>query len=1273
MRSSEELRFGIIPGLVTLLAVVTGVTFFQRGSSPSGESQAVLDRSNDIASQMASAIPRLGSSRAAPDLLAEFLGISPIPSGILQSAWTARNGLNAAAARGGLPEKQALEAIDSVLGWLGGTGDTTGNESHILARIERNIALLEDYGAKAGNSNLAEVIPYLRGLIQQSPDPSLESPEVRYLWDEASRHGVSRVSFLIATIPDYVDSSSGWTADQNLDAIQRAAGALGYRFDRFFLPDWKSDVNGSRIDSNGRQHRSEPGVLLFRRAEEPPGSRVHLLISLLVTETATGGIQQEAFRRAARLVSEWSHAAQVREIAGAGADGTMLVLGPTFSGSSLSLRYALETLLRDAPGGAVKGVRIVTGSATNPGNRDLLTFGKVKFSATVHTDDDLLAALKKYLGRLNPEWADGNHLALLSESNTVYGSTFAQKGAAQKSAAEESSTEFRNAFKASFPLHISRLRGVAGAVSGSSTLPSETSRPGVAIGMQSPGAASDHVPCLAPQLTPAVVELTLANILGTIRRERITAVGIFTTDKRDFVFLAREIVRASPNVLLFTTEGDLLFVHPDFGSFVRGTIVASSYPLFGATQLMSNRHLAKTMRQQFPTMGVQGIYNAVLALLDANPPLIDYWPPASTEDRKWLPRISISVVGRDAIWPVVIEVADSTSTEPYTFAAAVPGEDPGDETAHAPVKPPPPAYILLALVTIAALVHGFSYTRNYGRLLFTHIRSAFARFRKKRGESAGKDAHLSQPTEDAEPAEEPVEIERCRFLLICVTVLGAAAFWMWNLFIISRSGRFPPPRGWWTLLVILFALLAAVGFVLTLADRLLLPVKMRGACSRHFWIALLTALLMGVPAVCAANALWDLYREVAGRPPYYAQLLLARTLSVDNWVSQAPFVLFTAAALYVWAFWHARQLAMDGESYKSETGLFRLLCGESRTGLSRETLASELAAVLASPWRRTRLPLLASAVLVAFAYGFVTWNAGYGIDGLAFSRFFWWATLLVVFLFVHSVSQTTHLVIMLSRALNALGAHPIAPAFQRIANKQLFNWSLSTKPTQAYRLLPLLGIARSLSTLLSKSERPEFASLKDDVKAGNLQAAGMSLQTEPSFAFLNSEAWAVLAAAGDRAQRLLENHFWHNPVRDAATQLFETAEELVALLVSFIIRDLLSRIVTGLSVGLSMVFLVLGSHLFCPFQGRHLFVWFDLSLAALLTVIGVAVLVRFDRDKILSWSWSTTPGRVNWTGGLVPRMALWVVITLLTVLAARFPELGENVTGWLDPLKKAIP
>lgn len=71
--------------------------------------------------------------------------------------------------------------------------------------------------------------------------------------------------------------------------------------------------------------------------------------------------------------------------------------------------------------------------------------------------------------------------------------------------------------------------------------------------------------------------------------------------------------------------------------------------------------------------------------------------------------------------------------------------------------------------------------------------------------------------------------------------------------------------------------------------------------------------------------------------------------------------------------------------------------------------------------------------------------------------------------------------------------------------------------------------------------------------------------------------------------------------------------------------------------------------------------------------LALAILVHFEKDTVLSWSWSTTPGCINWTGGLIYRILIWLAVPLLTILAARFPKLGASLMTWLEPFTKALP
>jgi hypothetical protein len=135
----------------------------------------------------------------------------------------------------------------------------------------------------------------------------------------------------------------------------------------------------------------------------------------------------------------------------------------------------------------------------------------------------------------------------------------------------------------------------------------------------------------------------------------------------------------------------------------------------------------------------------------------------------------------------------------------------------------------------------------------------------------------------------------------------------------------------------------------------------------------------------------------------------------------------------------------------------------------------------------------------------------------------------------------------------------------------------------------------------------------------------------------------------------------------------DTAEDLIALQAAFIIRDVLSRIVSGLGVVLIISFLILGGHLLYAFQGRQLFIWLDLALMGAVAAVGATILVTLERDWVLSQLWSTDPGRINWNGGFVYRIALYAGIPFLTILASQFPELGGSLVGWLEPLQKALP
>ena len=117
--------------------------------------------------------------------------------------------------------------------------------------------------------------------------------------DELSRnlHGY-KTEFLIATVPDPIDSPYGHTFDQALDAIQRAIEKKdGYILDRAWLP-WDLDrkAKPKAGDPPSTLHITKPGMMLFRHGRDKskqidaPGLCVNLSLWRDADERITAGL-----------------------------------------------------------------------------------------------------------------------------------------------------------------------------------------------------------------------------------------------------------------------------------------------------------------------------------------------------------------------------------------------------------------------------------------------------------------------------------------------------------------------------------------------------------------------------------------------------------------------------------------------------------------------------------------------------------------------------------------------------------------------------------------------------------------------------------------------------------------------------------------------------------------------------------------------------------------------------------------------------------------------
>jgi hypothetical protein len=186
---------------------------------------------------------------------------------------------------------------------------------------------------------------------------------------------------------------------------------------------------------------------------------------------------------------------------------------------------------------------------------------------------------------------------------------------------------------------------------------------------------------MTPNMTTPAEELVLSRILATISQDGYRYVGIIASDVRDKIFLASVIRDYCPDVQLFTTEGDLMLAHPDYSDYLRGTVIASSYPLVSRNQLRSFTYGGGARRLQFSNQSDEGIYNAALALLGYYDKLLDYGPPfLSVDDQAGLhalepgkaddkpprlePSVWLSVVGRYGLYPIPYQARPPTEVGP---------------------------------------------------------------------------------------------------------------------------------------------------------------------------------------------------------------------------------------------------------------------------------------------------------------------------------------------------------------------------------------------------------------------------------------------------------------------------------------------------------------------------------------------------------------------------------------------------------------------------------
>ena len=438
--------------------------------------------------------------------------------------------------------------------------------------------------------------------------------------DTARRDSIPRIPLrvTIATIPDPTDSHLDWSYDAVLEAIRRAMGTAALVPQGFWLPA-RTDSISINIGSGMARyalHDFQPGVLLFRSADMQTPA---LHVVYLVPEIPTSGVQYYAFRAAiadrAALIAEGSALLQTdpRE------RDELSVLGPTFSGSSFSLRMLIDEALTrpsltraearaDARDPTPRTARIISGSATSFSNLTVLTdstcvrlprresatadsvqIARIRFSATVNPDDAMdhvLAQLVKVLG-VRPD-----QVAVLTESGTAYGAVRPTGSATENASnplqqqrlcgSSEGGTAGRGEQRASaaaaappvegssyltvpFPLNIASLRSefekAPTALEASPNLPSLTDAPRTKLSLEEKTRPRE-TPALTSGLSIPSLDVVLDHLMTSLDEHDIRVVLVKATDVRDKLMLAREVKRHLRDAVIVNYEAHVLLARP---------------------------------------------------------------------------------------------------------------------------------------------------------------------------------------------------------------------------------------------------------------------------------------------------------------------------------------------------------------------------------------------------------------------------------------------------------------------------------------------------------------------------------------------------------------------------------------------------------------------------------------------------------------------------------------------------------------------------------------
>lgn len=1042
-----------------------------------------------------------------------------------------------------------------------------------------------------------------------------------------------------------------------------------------------------------------------------------VLTLFLVGEVPAWGVQTRALEVALDFAVETSSSP-------GSSPAPLSILGPTFSGSTRSLAVTLSTWRQEylRGGHPAPHFDIVSGSATSPEIGGVLenVLGDGFSYRSAATDDNRLqdclwnvfvphrlglrtefSAAAPEPGRTEEKKTENGAVALLVESS-LYGRGFDRKGF----------------HVLPFPMHISQLRAEHEKQRRKRAQKSEaesepnlgSTPPTLELDLDDHRSTLDQFPVFDVKGTSRTQDLVLANILTTISRNRIEVAAIVSSNTMDKLFLAEVIRSYAPDVRLVTLEGDLLLTHPQSTPATLGMLVVSSNPLTDPDPLTTGTGVSL----QFPSDMAQGVYEAMRMLLEDYQPAQEVW---------------LSIVGRGSLDPLDRIVFADQDIRSCSEIAETDRAASSPPSTSQPRVPPPRGWALV--LSLASLLILFTLYEGIRRERFLGIDwRQFAPWPLSNGTcySAAPLVHgliVLIPVATAVPyllmsgpylrylaarAEVitaamlllPKSWDQAMFLLIltCPAALGLTGLLLvtglaqrtWTDLWALRGPRFSvdpdKPSGeeiknQGRFLQLGRSILRVAGVVAPFA------LAMAGILVAVLWI------LKGY--------------HLFGTPSAWLTLLLQRAISLGSGVSPLlPILLFLSVAVgwVLSSLWRHRTLdelppPLKDATQKAGAPKTTAARTEEHDAKAASRLTDDLRDAIAQVrravdpatfWIRDHALLWCLLVLVPALYlsFYYAGRRGPLLRGVETRTFDWWLSLL----FLAAV------VLLLGSALSLRRGWGALRRWLQLVRSIRFSSGGDEQGTECLWLQKLREVAG-----LGRRSREELRALRSDAlealeKALDDEAAseapGALLQlhrriegaanrgSEPS---RHLEVWmALLEWSGQHVTALSEGRHAQEAAEDTADQgqpekeeekekepaLVTKARQLFVWQTAYFTREALTQLgqlMGFLMGGLFVLFLAVSTYPFEPHRVLTLYVGGLTLLGVLLTAM---ILFQMEKDDLIHQLSATGDGVLGRYRGLMGRLALFVGLPLLSVLASQVPVMRRLLFQWLEPVLKSL-